>query len=408
MSVETAKRLKVLFLSECCVLDPNSGAAISMLNWLHVLKARGHSCYSVTMSLFDGQAEFPLRREIFPDLDVQASVGQRIRTVVQGIEHNIYNVGTSIGPKVPVDRVEGFMAAAAEDIRRIRPDVVIGYGTPNLVPLRRLAADQGARTIFYLANASYGEDRKAALDAVDTFVVGSNAIGEYYRRLHGIDAWTVIPSRVRDYFRRPDLSREFLLARKRQGFVTMVNPSVAKGVGVFLQIANYTKPRFPNLTFLAVESRVTRQEIEAEITNVNLLDNIWWVQRQRNMRSVYQRSALILVPSLTFEASSRVIAEAQRAGIPVLATDVGGNSEQLNGGGFLFPRPELGSDLRRLPGAGDVMPWVDKIAHLLGGDDKHYLAACRKGLEAGSRHDQASVDRAIFQLVEQAPTRIAA
>jgi glycosyltransferase involved in cell wall biosynthesis len=408
LSNRRKKPLKVLFLSEACVLDPNSGAAISVLNWLHVLQANGHSCHSVTMTLFDGKSEFPLKREIFPDLDVQASVGQRIRATVRGIEHNIYNVGTSIGPNVPVELVNGFMAAAAEDIRRIRPDVIISYGTANLVPLRRMAADMGAKTIFYLANSTYGESRRDALAAVDTFAVPSNALGEYYERLHGIKGWTVIPSRVPQYFSKQALSREFLLARKRHGFVTMVNPSVSKGGAVFLQIANQAKPRLPNVTFLAVESRATRQEIEAEITNVNLLDNVWWVQRQRSMRSVYRRTALLLVPSLTFEASSRVIAEAQLAGIPVLATKNGGIPEQLNGAGFQFPVPALGPDYRRLPSPQTVAPWVDTIGQLLAGDDKIYLAECRRALDAAGRHDQVAVDKAICDLVEHTPSQAAA
>ena len=109
MNHQESVRGKVMFLSEACVLDPNSGAAIEMWTWLQVLQSRGFSCSSVSMSLFDGKDEFPVKKEIFPDLDFAGTVGQRIRSEINGIEHNIFNTGTSIGPKISVELVNGFV-----------------------------------------------------------------------------------------------------------------------------------------------------------------------------------------------------------------------------------------------------------------------------------------------------------
>lgn len=388
-----------MFLSDSCILDPNSGAAMEMLAWLQVLQARGCTCYSVTMSLFDGAAEFPIRKEIFPDVDMAQTAGQRIRTVVQGIEHNIFNAGTTIGAKVAADMVKAFVAAAAEDIRRIRPDVVIGYGMASLVPLRQLAKSLGARTLFYLCNLSYGAERRACLDAVDRFVVPSRAVGQHYEDLHGITGWAVVRTRIVPPFDRRALSRDLFLSRRRHGFVTMINPTLSKGGAVFLQIANQTRGRLPNVTFLAVESRGTRAAIEAQVNNANLLTNLWWIQRQRDMRPVYRRTALLLVPSLWFEAAGRVVAEAQASGIPVLATDNGGIPEQLNGGGFLFPRPDAGPDFRTLPSAETVMPWVDRIVEMLAGTDAAYLAACDRALAAAEMFRPQEIDEAIASVV---------
>ncbi|MEZ5676402.1 MAG: glycosyltransferase [Thalassovita sp.] len=60
-----------------------------------------------------------------------------------------------------------------------------------------------------------------------------------------------------------------------------------------------------------------------------------WVQRQTNIRAVLARTAVLMVPSIYFEAAGRVIAEAMLAGIPVLATRNGSIPEQLNGGGVV-------------------------------------------------------------------------
>lgn len=393
-----------MFLSEACVLDPNSGAAIEMWAWLQVLQAHGYSCSSVSMSLFDGIEEFPLKRELFPELDTVATVGQRIRTVAAGVEHNIFNTGTTVGPKVSVDLVNRFVKAAAEDIERIKPDVVIGYGTPNLVPLRELAQRQGAKTAFYLCNPSYDQSRKASFGAVDSFVVPSHTLGEYYKSVHGIDGWHVVRNRVRRFFAPQSLNHDMFLARKKHGFVTMVNPSMAKGATVTLQIANQAKARLPNLTFLMVESRAGQAEVEGYVSNANLLENLWWVQRQRDMKQVYRRTALLLVPSLWFEAAGRVIAEAQLSGIPVLATDSGGIPEQLNGGGFLFPKPNLGANYRGIPDAGEVAAWVDRIVALISGPDQEYLTECRRAISSSSWFEPQAVDQSILRFIESLRT----
>lgn len=399
MSQQKSVRGKVMLLSEACVLDPNSGAAIEMWTWLQVLQSRGFSCSSVTMSLFDGTEEFPVKKEIFPELDVAGTVGQRIRSVVNGVEHNIFNTGTTIGPKVSVELVNGFIKSAAEDIRRIRPDVVIGYGTANLVPLRKLSQSLGAKTVFYLCNPSYDESRQSSLDAVDAFVVPSDAIGQLYKDREAIQNYQIIRNRVRPFFSPRSLSRDLLLARKRHGFITMINPSLEKGAALALQIANQSKAQFPNLTYLMVESRSGQTDVEGYINNANLLQNVWWVQRQRDMKQVYRRTALLLVPSLWFEAAGRVVAEAQLSGIPVLATDSGGIPEQLNGGGYTFSTPDLGAGYQQIPGPDVVRPWIDRIGKLITGNDEEYLGECERSLEAAQPFNPSVVDQSIIELI---------
>src|SRR5262249_20325346 len=56
-----------------------------------------------------------------------------------------------------------------------------------------------------------------------------------------------------------------------------------------------------------------------------------------DMRTVYARTALLLVPSQVEDASPRVVLEAQVNGIPVVASAVGGIPEILGAGGVLVP-----------------------------------------------------------------------
>jgi len=373
---------RIMFLSEMCILDRNSGAAISMNAWLKHLASIGWSASSVTMSLFDGPDEYPFRKEIVPQVDIARHIGKRLRLRQDGIEHNILNTGTSVARTLTGDMTTRFLNLAAEDIRRIRPHIVIGYGGRTLVPLRKLARSLGARTGFYLANGSYTPDRKDHLDEIDGFVTNSGSMRDLYRDRFGVDAH-VIGSYLPDYAQIPRPTMQDIELRRRTGFVTMINPGFVKGGLMFMQIAAMMQKAEPSMTFLAVESRMTRQHMEAAVTTGSPLDNIFWLPRQPSLRRVYERSAALLMPSLWFEAAGRVVAEAQLHGIPVLAHKVGGLEEQLNGGGMLFDVPErLAGRYDLAPSPEEALPWVNRLRRLLE-NRRYYAESSRRALAAG-------------------------
>lgn len=379
-----AVRPRVMFLSEMCLLDRNSGAAIEMLDWMRLLARSGFDASSVSMSLFDGPGEYPFRSEIAPKLDPKQHIGKRIRFTRDNVEHNIFNTGTSIASQVSTEFARGFINSAAEDIRRLRPDVVIGYGSANLVPLRALARQQGARCIFYLANDSYTDARRACLGEVDQVVTPSEALANLYRDRLGFDC-RVVGSYIPAFAGMKRPSAQAVEERRRTGFVTMVNPNLVKGGLYFLQIAAAMQQEAPAITFLAIESRGTRAEIERIVPNAARLSNIWWLPRQADMHRVYHRSALLMVPSIWFEAAGRIVPEAQLYGVPVLAHRVGGLAEQVGAGGELINVPErLAGRLSDLPDPVDVAPWVTAIRRLLQSPQR-YGDLSRHALDAAQR-----------------------
>jgi glycosyltransferase involved in cell wall biosynthesis len=384
-----------------CVLDRNSGAAIEMLDWLSMLSANGYASSSVTMSLFDGAEEYPFQMEIVPSVAPNDHIGSRIRLNRDGVEHNIFNVGTSIGRNVSPELVSKFIASAAEDIRRIRPSVVIGYGSRNLGPLRKLARDLGASTIFYLANDSYTVEKRDCFASIDEIVTPSNALSKLYKDRLGFDC-CVIGNYLKDFTDLKKPTSEEVSLRRKTGFVTMVNPSLVKGGLFFLQIAAVMEKLAPNLTFLSIESRITREQMEGYVNNASSLKNVWWVQRQSDMHRVYQRSSLLLMPSLWFEAAGRIVPEAQMHGIPVLAHRVGALPDQMGNGGELFDIPDrLAGKFGLLPTPQEIAPWVSTITAMLG-DDKQYKTMSRRALKAAAAsHDPKIRAKQIMAFIDK-------
>jgi len=64
--------------------------------------------------------------------------------------------------------------------------------------------------------------------------------------------------------------------------------------------------------------------------------NVQIDERYDDIDTTYAETAILLVPSLWEEPFGRVIVEAMSFGIPVIANDVGGIKEAMNGGGFLI------------------------------------------------------------------------
>ena len=72
-------------------------------------------------------------------------------------------------------------------------------------------------------------------------------------------------------------------------------------------------------------------------------------------RQLYKDLDLVVYPSKSFESFGLVIVEAARAGLPVVAADVGGVSEVINHGesGYLFDRDDADSGL----------VWIEQLLH---------------------------------------------
>jgi glycosyltransferase involved in cell wall biosynthesis len=137
---------------------------------------------------------------------------------------------------------------------------------------------------------------------------------------------------------------------RRPEFVTLVNPRESKGVEIALGIAE----RLPERRFLFVGSQgLLARERSALAARVARLRNVRVERQASDMRTVYARTALLLVPSICEDAAPRVVLEAHANGIPVVASQIGGI-------------PEVGGDAAvLLPASAPPERWVAEVERLL-------------------------------------------
>ncbi len=139
-------------------------------------------------------------------------------------------------------------------------------------------------------------------------------------------------------------------------FITFINPVAKKGVDLALAVASLLRQR----QFLFVEAaRLDSRSLRALQDRLVSRPNIKFIRWTEDMKTVYRRTALLLVPSQCEESFGRVAIEAQVSGIPVLGRDVGGIGEVPRDSGILFA-PD-----------GPAQAWADEIERLLS-DGSHY------------------------------------
>jgi glycosyltransferase involved in cell wall biosynthesis len=112
--------------------------------------------------------------------------------------------------------------------------------------------------------------------------------------------------------------------------VLFVNPIAVKGVYIAAAIA----ARLPHRRFLFV--RTWADETAHPVVDPGL-PNVEMIERTRDMRGLYARARLVLVPSVWEESSARVIGEAQVSGIPAVTSDRGGLRDSVGRGGVVLP-----------------------------------------------------------------------
>jgi glycosyltransferase involved in cell wall biosynthesis len=165
-------------------------------------------------------------------------------------------------------------------------------------------------------------------------------------RWHCIDVDRIDPCRVLTIHNGLDLSdwKPLSKAEISDGKVviaTVGNIRAVKGHDVLIRAAALTVPHFPDISFhIAGEilENAYFAELQALVRDLNLEDHVTFDGGVSDLRSYLAETDIFVLPSRS-EGFSNAIVEAMAAGLPVVATDVGGNREAVQDGvnGFLVP-----------------------------------------------------------------------
>lgn len=242
------------------------------------------------------------------------------------------SIATSVDPLIQesVDLLHAnslSMAAAAADLRA-------QLGVPAVLHVR---------DVYRLSSAQW--DTVRSLDAV---VAVSSAVARWLRE-HAVEESTlhVIPNAVTATPTSPcTIPPDLRLPAYARKVACIGQICLRKGQDVFLQAARELASRRPDVGFLVIGERYSQKPESAafesrcrrEASHGESSGRIRWLGYREEVRELLSAIDVVVVASRQ-EPLSRVLLEALAAGVPSVATDVGGNREILDEGrlGLLVP-----------------------------------------------------------------------
>lgn len=337
--------MKVLLTSNASYDPPKGGSTRSNLAWLRHLTAAGHAVRVVSAA--DGDAE----------------------SVMDGISmRGVRNLS--------------FRAdELASEIRAFAPDHVLVSSEDLSHILLRKAAAAASDRLVYLAHTpqwfpfgpeSWNQEPAAAGivgKARAVVVIGQHMAG--YVETHLGRAANVIHPPI---YGTPPYRK---LGRFGEGSVLLVNPCAAKGISIFLALAE----RFPGVEFAGLAGWGTTAADRAAMLarpNVSIVETV------PDIEDALAQARLLLMPSLWYEGFGLIAMEAMLRGLPVLASTSGGLVDAKRGTGYVVDANPIRQWLREfddthMPVAvvpeQDIEPWARALRTLLEDETEYWREA---------------------------------
>lgn len=372
--------MKILLVQPLRYLLPAGGAHKANRLLMEGLQALGHECRAVAVMGFEEETHSvqrfaeQLRERRIPVLSVSpAGVVFRHQGIVVHTVRQALQLGTAL----------------LQQLREFEPTHVIVSEDSSLLMLDVAMRDSDARVVFLCHSQTtlpFGpssfvkmEADTTLLEQADGVLTVSDFVVRYIEAHTGASASVIrLPSYGQGPF--PELGNF------EQGYVTLINPSIIKGLPIFLALAR----ALPHVPFAAVPTwATTRADIEA----LEALPNVTLLSPRANVDELFQHVRVLLAPSLWGESFGQVVVEAMLRGIPVLAADAGGLPEAKLGVDYLLPvrpieRYQEEVDERSIPIAEvpeqDITPWRHALEALLGSREEYTRLSQRSRAAAQS------------------------
>lgn len=241
--------------------------------------------------------------------------------------------GTSPSPSAHGDGSLGYLVLRTDEPEAALPmaaaawgaDCIVVQSGTTLAPMLLASLSTGRPTATYLHNVETHQlAGNLAPDPSLLYLANSDFTAQRWRALYGIDCAVVPPLLVPERYLAPHTGDKVLY----------VNPAPIKGVEIMFALAEAC----PDIPFLVMESWALEPNWRRYcLDRATRLGNIEWYGPTHDMREVFARSRLLLMPSVWEESFGRTAVEAQINALPVLASNRGALPEVIGEGGLLLP-----------------------------------------------------------------------
>lgn len=374
------RKPRLLWANPFCLLDTSSGASMAVREMLLQLVRQGYEVMVLGATIFDADKGTYRLREHWDT--IKANHNKLVNVQDGPLTHRLLVTRSIVRNEMTTEEEGTWYTLYLQTLETFKPDLVYFYGGQTLdMLIPDEAHARGIPNAAYLANGNYHGTRWCR--DVDLIVTDSQATADMYEQSQGFRAVPV------GAFIDP---APVIAAQHSRQHVLLVNPSLAKGAGVVIQLAMQLEKRRPDIVFEVVESRgnwhALVQQVSAALGEPReSLDNVIVTPNTDDMRPIYGRARLLLAPSLWWESFGRVAAEAMMNGIPALVSNRGGLPEVIGNGGIKidFPADCYEAPYTKLPSPELLEPLIACIERFHD-DPAFYQLYAERALQQGQRH----------------------
>jgi glycosyltransferase involved in cell wall biosynthesis len=256
----------------------------------------------------------------------------------------------------------------ARDIRREGIQIIHSYGFyPNVFTIAPAALGTRCVTIASVRDTGVFSDRhrmrsltqSLACRLADCVLANSNAVRTWLTK-QGLKSHDirVIPNGIvlppeRDPREEFSIRAEFNIDRNAPLIAVISRLTRTKGMEFFLEAAAALVQRHPSVRFLIVGESCAepeyRFELQKQAETLGLKERMIFTGQRTDVPKILREVDISVLPSLS-ESFSNTLLESMANGLPVVATDVGGNPELVNDGinGILVPPQDAGALCRAM------------------------------------------------------------
>ena len=335
---------KLLWVSPLSVHDSSNPSAAQMRNMLLSLKARGIEIIGLSALNFLNESG----TSMFTDLDDKLKGNETSFNLEDNGIKFIYirTKSRKLGDMISQEQ-RNFYAKFCAIINAFRPDVVMGSGTDMLsMVCFDEARRRGLPTTYTLLD---GTPARFNFPNIDLVVTDSAATSNLYATKHRINS--VVTGSFTEVTGPLAFGGKVEHDPSNKKFITMVEPTVDKGLGIFLRLSQNVPAQARNLKFAVRESyagQFTEQvALLKDKANPNkapftkaALSKIFVLGPEVTDAELFESTKVLMVPSLSFESINNISREAITYGVPVLATNQTGLAESIGESGVLVEIPE--------------------------------------------------------------------
>lgn len=334
-TISQKRKPRLLWANPFCLLDTSSGASMTVRQMLHQLVQHGYEVQVLGCTIFDNPKGMGRLKEQYPDF--KTSLHQLIEIEDGALSHQVVVTARTTRNHLTTHEEGLWYSQYLYMLDSFKPDIVWFYGGQTLdLLIPDEARTRGIPSAFYLANGSYKAVRWCR--DIDLILTDSQSTADMYRTSKNAGFAATPVGKFID-------PANFVAETHERKRLLFVNPSWQKGASVVVQLALALEQKRPDIQLEVVEARADWSAVLRETTKKlgeerATLSNVIVTPNTSDMRGPYSRARLLLAPSLWWESSGRVLAEAMLNGVPALITNRGGMPEMIGDAGIAFDFPE--------------------------------------------------------------------